>query len=77
MSRDTSIGRTLQAGCFVCHTAAHWIGANAQAVAARHYDHTGHPTWCDVILSIRHGRVGADARQIDIEEAIATATGAA
>ncbi len=62
---------TREAGCHVCHTAAHWTGANAQAVAARHHDQTGHPTWC--IVAVSYGQHATDARQIDIEDAIASA----
>lgn len=74
MTRATATTRTLQAGCFVCHTSAHWTGANAQAVAARHHDRTGHATWCDVVLSIRYGQHAPDPDQIDIEDAIASAS---
>lgn len=71
MMRDTSIGRDVIAGCFVCGGAdAKWFGPNAQGVAARHHDATGHATWCDVSMTITYGREQADDRQIDIEEAI-------
>jgi cytochrome c551/c552 len=72
MKRPTATGRTLQAGCFVCHNGeAQWTGPNAQGLAARHHDSTQHATWCDVVLTIRYGTTGADSRQIDIEDAIA------
>ncbi len=61
-----------EAGCHVCHAAAHWTGANAQAVAARYHDQTGHPTWCNVAIS--YGRHAPDPDQIDIEDAIASAS---
>ena len=59
--RPTITTRTIAAG---------WTGPNAQALAAKHCDATGHPTWCDVALSIRYGRHQPDSRQIDIEDAI-------
>lgn len=31
-----------------------WTASNAQGVAARHADATGHETWADVILSIKY-----------------------
>lgn len=59
--RDTYVGRDVQAGCFVCHGSdAHWFGPNAQAVAARHHDATGHPTWADVVLLVRYGAPSGD-----------------
>ncbi len=54
--RRTRTSRDLRAGCFECYgTDAHWFGPNAQGVAARHHDKTGHETWVDVALSIRYG----------------------
>jgi hypothetical protein len=55
--RKYSYSRTLQGGCFVCHNNgdAAWFGQNAQGVAARHHDATGHQTWVDVMLMIRYG----------------------
>ena len=48
--------RIVKAGCFDCHgSEAAWHGPNAQGVAARHHDATGHRTWADVYLSIRYG----------------------
>jgi hypothetical protein len=35
---------------------AHWLEKNAQAVAARHHDATGHATWVEVNMSIYYGR---------------------
>lgn len=71
MNRSTATSRELRAGCFVCHDGiAHWTGANAQALAARHHDRTGHGTWCEVQLSITYGSE-SDDRQTDIEDAIA------
>lgn len=63
--------RTLRAGCTTCHGAeAFWTGPNAQAVAARHHQTTGHATWCD--LSVRYGAAAPDPRQTDLEEVIAS-----
>ncbi|WP_380927626.1 hypothetical protein [Sphingomonas arantia] len=62
----------MRAGCFVCHGSdAHWTSPNAQGLAARHHDATGHATWSDVYLTVRYGRDEPDARQLDIENAIA------
>lgn len=73
--RDTFTSRDLRAGCFVCHGCdAQWTGPNAQALAARHHDGTGHQTWCEVHLSIRYGSDAGDDRQTDIEDAIASAS---
>lgn len=75
--RMTSTSRDVRAGCFSCHgTNAAWFGGQAQGTAARHHDATGHATWSDVILSVRYGREAPDTRQTDLEEAIASATGA-
>lgn len=73
--RDTFTSRDVKAGCFVCGGLdAMWFGGNAQGVAARHHDHTKHPTWCDVAMTVRYGREGGDDRQHDIEDAIASAS---
>ena len=56
MMRETWTGRTVIAGCFQCGGShAKWQGPNAQGVAARHHDATGHTTWADVTLSITYG----------------------
>ena len=47
--------RLVNAGCFDCEKS--WEGANAQGVAARHHDATGHTTWADVTLMIRYESV--------------------
>lgn len=53
--RRTFTSRDVRAGCFVCHgNDARWFGGNAQGVAARHTDATGHETWVDVAMSIRY-----------------------
>lgn len=73
--RTTLTSRDVRAGCFTCHgTDAHWYGGQAQGTAARHHDATGHPTWADVIMSVRYGRSGDDGAQLDIESAIASAS---
>ncbi len=44
------------AGCYVCHGVdAHWYTKNALALAARHHQLTGHPTWCEQTLSVKYG----------------------
>ena len=48
-----------QGGCFDC--GKEWDGKNTLAVAARHYDATGHSVWCDTILTTRYGYRGNDA----------------
>lgn len=77
MNRETSASRAISAGCYTCSgQEAKWTGPNAQALAARHHDATGHATWCDISLQVRYGREGADPRQLDIEAAIARAIAA-
>lgn len=62
--RITRIARSLTAGCFVCHGGDYrWQGPNAQALAARHHDATGHPTWADVYLAVRYGEERALERE--------------
>lgn len=69
--RPTVTTRTIAAGCSTCHgQGTGWTGPNAQALAAKHCDATGHPTWCDTHLSVRYGNAQPDTRQIDIEDAI-------
>lgn len=75
MKRETFTSRDVRAGCFICHgTDAFWFGGQAQGTAARHHDATKHPTWSDVVLSVRYGREEADSRQLEIENAIAGAS---
>lgn len=70
--RRTVATRAFRAGCYVCHAdRAHWTSANAQALAAKHHDRTGHATWCDIAAQIRYGRTAPEERQHDIEDAIA------
>ena len=55
--RETYVGRDVQAGCFECYGYdARWFGPNAQGVAARHHDATGHNTWADVVMTVRYGK---------------------
>lgn len=75
-TRPTSTSRDVKAGCFVCSGMdARWYGGQAQGTAARHHDATGHPTWCDVFLSVRYGAEAPDPHQHDIEDAIASSSG--
>ena len=70
--RATQAVRLVSAGCFVCHAdKPGWVTPNAQAVAARHHDLTGHRTWCEIALTIHYGDVVADDRQVDLEDSIA------
>lgn len=74
--RPTVAQREIRAGCFVCHAPGKgWTTSNAQALAARHHDVTGHQTWCNVYLTYRYGAAEADPRQTDIEDAIAASSG--
>lgn len=55
--RAFSTTRDVRAGCFNCRGSdALWRGKNAQGVAVRHHDATGHQTWVDVTMSIVYGR---------------------
>jgi len=55
--RETYTSRIVIAGCFECNGSdAIWTNKNAQGVAARHHDSTGHSTWVDVNLSIHYGK---------------------
>ncbi len=75
MTRQTFRHRDVLAGCFVCHGGnAHWTSANAQGLAAQHHDRTGHQTWCSIATSVTYGADAGDDRQIDIEDAIASAS---
>ncbi len=56
-------------GCDVCHGrgTAHWQGANAMAVAARHHGATGHPTWAEQVISAWWGeRPPADSAPLEM-----------
>jgi hypothetical protein len=67
--------RIYAAGCVVCWgDKVHWTTANAQALAVKHHDRTGHETWCNINARTRYGRSAPDDRQIDIEDAIASAS---
>lgn len=76
MKRATVTTRSHRAGCVVCHGSdAHWTKANARALAARHHDSKKHETWYEATIAVRYGRTAADARQLDIEAAIAASSG--
>lgn len=54
--RETRTDISAMAGCFVCHgNDACWFKKNALAIAARHHDATGHPTWCEQTLFVHYG----------------------
>ena len=54
--RRYSVSRDIRAGCFTCWGSdCKWDAKNAQALAAKHHDATGHVTWVDVGMSIRYG----------------------
>ena len=68
--RETHTGRTVLAGCFDCWgSKARWLAPNAQGVAARHHDATGHNTWVDVYLSIRYGNCGTEGKDSEAPDA--------
>jgi len=74
-TRRKATDRVFSAGCRLCHgDRANWTGGNAQALAAKHHDRTGHATWCKIATSIEYGRAAPDDRQHDIEDAIASAS---
>jgi hypothetical protein len=59
------VARDVVAGCFVCWGSdGHWHSKNAQALAARHHDATGHQTWADVNMSVIYGEKKDDKRQL-------------
>lgn len=69
MTRATRVHRELTAGCFDCSgDEAKWTGANAQGIAARHHDASGHATWCNMVMTVAYGRRSGDPRQIDLED---------
>ena len=75
LNRIRRIERDYRAGCSVCWgEKVHWTTANAQVLAAKHHDRTGHETWCDIDTRARYGRPAPDDRQIDIEDVIASAS---
>lgn len=74
--RETFTSREVSAGCFVCGGSdPRWFGPQAQGTAARHHDVTGHPTWCDVYMTVRYGRELGAGEQLELEAAIAGAAG--
>ena len=55
--RKYSYARDVTAGCFDCKGTDYiWHSPNAQAVAARHHDATGHTTWVEVYMNLTYGR---------------------
>jgi len=51
------VERIVAAGCFACSGYdVRWSGKNAQGVAARHHDSTGHQTWVEVQMMIYYGQ---------------------
>lgn len=67
--RKTFTSRIVKAGCFVCNGGeAIWHGPNAQAVAARHHDATGHETWADVHLFVSYGNSPKEATELRHEK---------
>ena len=54
--RETQTHSDARAGCWVCSSdgTARWFGKNAQGVAARHTDATGHHTWVEALLFISY-----------------------
>jgi len=68
--RKTRLAKSYTAGCFDCADGeGQWFANNAQAVAARHHDKTGHATWVDVVLSFTYGDQEAPAPAKVEEEA--------
>lgn len=58
--RRTRVGRNFRAGCYDCD--ASWDGKNAQGVAARHHDKTGHYAWVEIETIVLYGgRASEDA----------------
>ena len=50
-----------RAGCYTCHgAAARWLGQNAQGVAARHTDATGHRTWYEGVQFVSYEALGVE-----------------
>lgn len=59
--RETWLSKSFVAGCFQCHGGdGAWFGKNAQAVAARHHDATGHTTFVRVTLYYTYGDKNVD-----------------
>lgn len=56
-TRKYHVERIVSAGCFHCSGYdVRWVGNNAQGVAARHHDSTGHQTWVEVQMKIYYGQ---------------------
>ena len=62
--RTCYFSRDVIAGCFECGGNEFiWNAKNAQAVAAKHCDRTGHDTWVDVNMCIRYTRKAAAGKE--------------
>jgi hypothetical protein len=56
VNRKTSTSLTVIAGCFTCNGSEYiWSSKNGLALAAKHHDKTGHPTWADQTLMVKYG----------------------
>lgn len=57
MARKYFVRRDVQAACDVCHGHYQWTwtSKNAQAIAAKHHDKTGHTVRVDVEMTIVYG----------------------
>ena len=56
--RETWSGlSSVVAGCYTCEPdgSGTWYERNAQGVAARHHDATGHTTWVNSVVTVRYG----------------------
>jgi hypothetical protein len=55
--RTYAYSRDVRASCDMCFPGeTKWEGGNAQGVAARHTDATGHETWVEVAMHITYKR---------------------
>lgn len=69
--RTASSFRDVRARCTVCHADTPgwpWMRKNAQGVAARHTDATGHKTYVEVSMGLYYELVGGDAGSVHVEE---------
>jgi cytochrome c553 len=66
--RQQASTRTVAGGCHTCHgvdTPA-WQAGNAQALATRHHDATGHPTWAAQTITTQYGSLDPPANQLEL-----------
>jgi hypothetical protein len=62
--RKYAVSRDVIAGCFDCNGLDMiWHGGNAQGVAARHHDATGHQTWCEIHMCVKYGSKSPQAEK--------------